>query len=230
MRPRNVIRQPCSRSARPKIRSPRSCRSSGGQASTARGPPPRSHPRASPSRRPRMRCDAKRSCATDTSPLSQPSPSSRKSGSTAPTSTASSEKSARRRSNAVCDAASSNRRIASLSSTDTPSAAASAVTGSDSASRAASAADKRRCQQLAHLSDPGQRPRSKRAGNRRWSAWVRAGRNGAPTRAAGRLRPPCGARAHRCGVPRPRSSRQCTEFGQRFDKPPLGPVHSLDKP
>ena len=36
--PRNVIRQPSSRSERPKITSPRSCRSPGGQASTARRP------------------------------------------------------------------------------------------------------------------------------------------------------------------------------------------------
>ena len=152
--PRNVIRQPCSRNASPKIRSPRSCRSSGGQASTARGPLPRSHPRASPSRRPRMRCDAKCSCATDTSPLSQPSPSSRKSGSTAPTSTASSEKSARRRSKAACDAASSNRWIASLSSTDTPSAATSAVHRLRQRLARGLGGRDARCEQLAHPSDP----------------------------------------------------------------------------
>ena len=42
--PRNVIRQPCSRRASPKMRRPRSCRSPGGHASTARGPAPRSQP------------------------------------------------------------------------------------------------------------------------------------------------------------------------------------------
>ena len=52
--------------------SPRSCRSPGGHASTARGPEPRSQPARRPSRRPRSRFEAKCSCATEISPRSQP--------------------------------------------------------------------------------------------------------------------------------------------------------------
>ena len=66
--PRNVTRQPRSRSARPRMMSPRSWRSPDGQASSARGPAPRSQPRARPSSRARSRPVAKCSCATEASP------------------------------------------------------------------------------------------------------------------------------------------------------------------
>ncbi len=76
--PRNVTRQPRSRSARPRMMSPRSWRSPEGQASSARGPAPRSQPRARPSSRARRRPVAKCSCATEASPSRRRSPSARR--------------------------------------------------------------------------------------------------------------------------------------------------------
>ena len=57
------MRKPRERRSRPKTISGRSCSSPGAQASRTRGPPPSSHPRASPSSRPRMTLLAKCSCA-----------------------------------------------------------------------------------------------------------------------------------------------------------------------
>lgn len=63
------MRQPRSRRPMPKQSRPRSWRSDGGQASSARGPMPRSNPRARPSSRPWRTALAKCSWPTETSPL-----------------------------------------------------------------------------------------------------------------------------------------------------------------
>ena len=79
------MRQPCSRSARPKATRPRSWRSPAGHASTARRPVPTSQPRARARRRPPIRFDAKCSRAISPSPSRHRSPITDSTGSTTST-------------------------------------------------------------------------------------------------------------------------------------------------
>ena len=106
------MRQPWLRRSSPNATSGRSCCSPSTQASSARGPSPRSQPRERATSRPRTRLLAKCSCATETSPRCQRSPRSRRYGNRASSSTTSTVNAARRRSKAACAPASSNESSA----------------------------------------------------------------------------------------------------------------------
>ena len=114
-----------------------------GQASSTFGPSPDPQSRASPSSRPRIRFDAKCSCATDTSPAAHRSPSSRRYGSTTSPNTVAIDTLASRRSKARCAtsasiASNASRRRPARSSTSRPSTGGAAEMSASSACRAAS--------------------------------------------------------------------------------------------